>query len=143
MAAPSPFPLKIRQQAELVHGVHTEVLLAEFRDRLLVLVTQLGKIGNLLQCTLSECAKVPNFMDELLGNADTEACSRLVPLPVFTVSTDQQELQQLFATQLAEKVAAQRPQEQRPLLVSITLRTATVPSRDLLQRVEAMLVACL
>ncbi len=42
-AAPSAIPTA--QQARLVHGQHTEVLVQVYADRILVIVTQLGRIG--------------------------------------------------------------------------------------------------
>jgi proteasome assembly chaperone 3 len=42
------FPLKTRQVARLLNGIHTEVLVTGFNDKILVIVTQYGKIGSLV-----------------------------------------------------------------------------------------------
>ncbi len=42
------FPLKTRQAARLLNGIHTEVLVTGFRDKILVIVTQYGRIGSLV-----------------------------------------------------------------------------------------------
>lgn len=41
------------QTSEQIGGVHTEVLIQNYGDRTLVLVTQLGKVGNLVRFGLS------------------------------------------------------------------------------------------
>lgn len=45
----SDFPLKTRQTARLLNGIHTEVLVTGFRDKIFVIVTQYGKIGSLVR----------------------------------------------------------------------------------------------
>ncbi|OBZ75807.1 hypothetical protein A0H81_04307 [Grifola frondosa] len=42
------------QVAREIDGTATEVLIQAFADRILVLVTQLGKVGNLIQATIPE-----------------------------------------------------------------------------------------
>lgn len=45
----SPFANKTRQEARTINGIHTEVLVSEFQDRMFVVVTQYGKIGSLVR----------------------------------------------------------------------------------------------
>lgn len=47
-----PSPIKTRQTAKTLDGVHTEVVCQAFADRYLVLVTQLGKVGCLVRSNL-------------------------------------------------------------------------------------------
>ncbi|BGP15061.1 hypothetical protein JCM10213_002795 [Rhodosporidiobolus nylandii] len=46
---PPPAAIPTAQRARLIHGVHTDVLVQSFADRILVLVTQLGRIGCMIQ----------------------------------------------------------------------------------------------
>lgn len=48
---PSQNAILTRQRARLLNGIHTEVLLQSYADRILVVITQLGRIGSLV-CTL-------------------------------------------------------------------------------------------
>lgn len=41
--------LPTSQTSKLIDDVHTEVVLQSFADRVLVLITQLGKVGNLVR----------------------------------------------------------------------------------------------
>jgi proteasome assembly chaperone 3 len=43
------FPVPTKQFAAEVQGVHTEFVLQGFDNRVLVVVTQLGKVGTVLQ----------------------------------------------------------------------------------------------
>ncbi|CAG8450370.1 2616_t:CDS:2 [Scutellospora calospora] len=45
------FPLQTRQAARLIDGVHTETLITGFQDKILVIITQYGKIGSLAYVT--------------------------------------------------------------------------------------------
>lgn len=42
------FPLKNKQAAITINGVHTEILLTGFADKIFVVITQYGKIGSLV-----------------------------------------------------------------------------------------------
>lgn len=44
----APFPLINRQAARLIRGRHTEVLVTSFVDKILILVSQYGKVGSLV-----------------------------------------------------------------------------------------------
>lgn len=48
MSSNEEFPLKNKQAAIDIKGVHTEILLTSFADRIFVVVTQYGKIGSLV-----------------------------------------------------------------------------------------------
>jgi hypothetical protein len=38
-----------KQSSKVINGVKTEVVLQPFADRILILITQLGKVGNLVR----------------------------------------------------------------------------------------------
>ena len=44
---------KFLQTSVLVHDLRTELIVQPFADRILVLVTQMGKVGNLVHSSLS------------------------------------------------------------------------------------------
>lgn len=42
------FPLQNKQAAITINGVHTEILLTGYADKIFVVITQYGKIGSLV-----------------------------------------------------------------------------------------------
>lgn len=44
------FPVRTRQEAFTINGVHTELILSAYEDRIFILATQLGKPGTLVRC---------------------------------------------------------------------------------------------
>jgi proteasome assembly chaperone 3 len=38
-----------KQSSKVINGINTEVVLQPFADRILILITQLGKVGNLVR----------------------------------------------------------------------------------------------
>lgn len=48
--AVSNFPVQTRQVAYTINGIHTELILSSYDDRIFVAVTQLGKLGTLVRC---------------------------------------------------------------------------------------------
>jgi len=38
-----------KQSSKVINGIQTEVVLQPFADRILILITQLGKVGNLVR----------------------------------------------------------------------------------------------
>jgi proteasome assembly chaperone 3 len=43
------FPVTNKQTARIVQGIHTEVLVSGFKDKIFVVVTQYGRIGSLVR----------------------------------------------------------------------------------------------
>ena len=61
-APPPPAAIPTAQQARVLDGVHTEVFVQIYADRILVIVTQLGRIG----CLVSPITVSP-LSSSLLG----------------------------------------------------------------------------
>ncbi|KAJ7632698.1 hypothetical protein FB45DRAFT_913203 [Roridomyces roridus] len=83
-----------------LEGDATEIVLQTFADRVLVLVTQLGKVGNLIQATIPDTAP-------LMGPVDAQtlpeppASIQLTPLLGNAPSQHLQTLHSLYAAQIA------------------------------------------
>ncbi|KAG0147241.1 hypothetical protein CROQUDRAFT_656350 [Cronartium quercuum f. sp. fusiforme G11] len=45
-------PILVKQSSRLIDGIRTDVLVQSFADRILILVTQLGKVGTLTQISM-------------------------------------------------------------------------------------------
>ncbi|RUS23166.1 hypothetical protein BC937DRAFT_91852 [Endogone sp. FLAS-F59071] len=113
MAENASFPVQNRQLARLIEGLHTEVLVSGFGDKILVIVTQYGKIGSLLYTTLdttpqlsSTPSAVPTTTHFLLGQS----------------TTTQSDIQLLYASHISQTIAVMNPNEKRSVLMGIALK---------------------
>lgn len=43
-----PFPLINKQAARTIQGRHTEVMVTSFQDKILIIVSQYGKVGSVV-----------------------------------------------------------------------------------------------
>lgn len=48
MSSNEEFPLQNKQAAITINGVHTEIFLTGYADKIFVVITQYGKIGSLV-----------------------------------------------------------------------------------------------
>ncbi|TFY72666.1 hypothetical protein EVG20_g346 [Dentipellis fragilis] len=114
-----------------INSIRTEVLLQVFADRILVLVTQLGKVGNLIQATLPSTVHLPpQPIDKpsegnplLAPHPSIEVTSLLGSAP----SAHEQQLHSLYASQIATLVwTAQQPEllndMRRSVIVGVALK---------------------
>ncbi|KAI0065402.1 hypothetical protein BV25DRAFT_1798433 [Artomyces pyxidatus] len=97
------------QTERVLNSVRTEVLIQGFADRFLVLVTQVGKVGNLIQATIPATVQLPS------APVDTHEPNQrplpppppsieLTPLLGHAPSPDAQPLYSLYAAQIATLV---------------------------------------
>ncbi|RKO85096.1 hypothetical protein BDK51DRAFT_32853 [Blyttiomyces helicus] len=110
-ALASPFSLKTRQAVAEIAGTETEVVVTEFADKIFILVTQFGKMGNLLLATLD--------------NPPTSLTEKDAPPPSVSTRTLLGErddpLAQVYASHILSRMAAETG-EARPLLLGLALR---------------------
>ncbi|RUP52425.1 proteasome assembly chaperone 3 [Jimgerdemannia flammicorona] len=103
MADVASFPVQNRQLARSIDGVHTDVLVSAFADRILVVATQYRKIGSLFSSTPST---VPTTTHFLLGSSTTTQSGGHL----------------LYASHISQTIAAMNPSEKRPVLLGIALK---------------------
>ncbi|KAJ7430709.1 hypothetical protein B0H11DRAFT_1837575 [Mycena galericulata] len=121
-----------RQLARELEGNNTEIVLQTFADRILVLVTQLGKVGNLIQATIPETTPLlPAVQDPAQPNVqalpEPPASIQLTPLLGNAPSQHIQTLHSLYAAQIATIVwtaGLSNPLEvsRKSVIVGIALR---------------------
>ncbi|KAK0210937.1 hypothetical protein DFS33DRAFT_1483938 [Desarmillaria ectypa] len=126
-----------RQTAKELAGNLTEVVIQTFSDCILVLVSQLGKVGNLIQATLPPTT--PLVAAPAIDPADPNAISlppppsaiQLTPLLGNAPSEHVQTLHNLFASQIAtlvwvaEEESIMQPSRQS-VIVGIALQKSDV-----------------
>ncbi|KAI1794606.1 hypothetical protein LXA43DRAFT_883499 [Ganoderma leucocontextum] len=125
--------------ARELEGVQTDVLLQAFADRIVVLVTQLGKVGSLIQAT------IPSTMPLLPPPPPDPEHPNIAPLPVpppslqltpllgSAPSDRVQTLHSLYASQIATLVwtmeeASVLEADRRAVIVGIALAKSSGPS---------------
>ncbi|KAF8212154.1 hypothetical protein K438DRAFT_1915897 [Mycena galopus ATCC 62051] len=121
-----------RQLSRELHGNTTEIVIQTFADRILVLVTQLGKVGNLIQATIPETIPLlPAIQDPVQPNVqalpEPPAAIQLTPLLGNAPSEHIQTLHCLYASQIATLIwtaGSSNPLEvsRKPVVVGIALR---------------------
>ncbi|KAF8559769.1 hypothetical protein OG21DRAFT_1453175 [Imleria badia] len=117
---------KFLQTSVLVGDLRTELIVQPFADRILVLVTQMGKVGNLIQ------ASIPSTAD-LHAHTSVDISNLLEPLPspppaiqltpIFgsAPSAHMQTLYSLYAAQIATLLWLTIGGEPRSVVVGIAL----------------------
>ncbi|KAF8965264.1 hypothetical protein BDZ97DRAFT_1904150 [Flammula alnicola] len=95
-----------RQTSRDLDGKNTQVFLQSFADRILVLVSQMGKVGNLIQATLPATASLlPPSAEASQPNKillpEPSPATELVPLLGSAPSAHLQTLHSLYASQIA------------------------------------------
>ncbi|GAA5822063.1 hypothetical protein JCM11251_004844 [Rhodosporidiobolus azoricus] len=103
---PPPSVIPTAQRARIINGVHTDVLVQSFADRILVIVTQLGRIGCMIQVsppppTLPSPVPPPPSSNTLLASLPPPHPSTILS-PLFGVppSPHIASLHDLYASQI-------------------------------------------
>ncbi|KAJ3410689.1 hypothetical protein HDV05_003486 [Chytridiales sp. JEL 0842] len=115
--------IKSEQVAGVVGGVPTDVVVTEFADRVFVIITQLGKIGHLMQATSTDVVAPggvlssgnPSTVKSLLGTSDSE----------FDV---------VFTDHIKSKLSAKR--DDRSLLLSLALKRRDESGKGGLEKIQ-------
>ncbi|KAI8067777.1 hypothetical protein BC940DRAFT_300451 [Gongronella butleri] len=107
------FPVQLKRTALVVHDTHTEIMLQGFADKILVIVTQYGKIGSLV---------CPSFDVPPHLARDPKAAPTTSQFLLGESTGAQSDLYILYATSIAQAIGAMNPSEKRPVLLGIALK---------------------
>ncbi|RIA96319.1 hypothetical protein C1645_815485 [Glomus cerebriforme] len=134
------FPLKTRQTARLLNGIHTEVLVTGFRDKILVIITQYGKIGSLVYVTVDSHLPTPLSV--------TSSTTTDVKFLLGSASP----LYQLYASHIATVIATENSGDGRAVVVGLALmknkdNNSTddqdeIGDKELFEEIESMVKEC-
>ncbi|KAG1827192.1 uncharacterized protein BJ212DRAFT_1310805 [Suillus subaureus] len=123
--------LSIHSTSVELEGVPTEIMVQGFADRILVLVTQMGKVGNLIQASIPLTTPLLSAHDEESNSLTTEfptppAAIQLTPLLGGASSEHLQTLHSLYAAQIATIIwieeAKKMAVDRKSVVVGIALR---------------------
>ncbi|PGH17234.1 hypothetical protein AJ80_04876 [Polytolypa hystricis UAMH7299] len=141
----SPFPASTKQAAGTVGGVPTDVMAVSFSDRILITVSQQGRLAQWFHVPLENTNPGTDGYHTLPGPED----DGLLPLTGLTATTllgargtDRETVGQLYTTQIASAIATKNPNEKRLLLVGLGLDNP-VADRDIFFGIIDLVLQCL
>jgi len=111
-----------------IDGVETDIVLQSYVDRVLILVTQLGKVGSLIQASMPETVPFPPSLpidpySETLKLVEPMSSIELTPLLGTAPSQDIATLHDLYVSQIATLFWTQGPMgDRRNVVVGLALK---------------------
>ncbi|KAF7717659.1 Uncharacterized protein PECH_002961 [Penicillium ucsense] len=140
-----PFPAATKQVAGHVEGVKTDVMVVSFSDKIMLTVSQEGRLSHWLHVPLENTNPVTEGMhvfsesteDKLLPHSSLTATSILGGY-----GAGQDTLGQLLARQIATAIAVKSPSEKRLLVVGLGLRNANL-ERDSFFAIIDLVLQCI
>ncbi|KAK3902831.1 hypothetical protein C8A05DRAFT_33441 [Staphylotrichum tortipilum] len=122
MVRAEPFPAKSKRTVGTINGVSTEVESLNFSDKIMITVSQGGRLGQWIQVPLS--APSSASVDMALPTAGLGALpsAHLTPKTLVGIGGEEREtLGHLYASQIASHLALRDPEEKRTLLLGLGL----------------------
>ncbi|KAJ4389344.1 hypothetical protein N0V93_006811 [Gnomoniopsis smithogilvyi] len=126
-----PFPAPSRQANGEVNGIPTEVSCINFADKIVVTVSQDGRLAQWVQVPLS--APSPALVEMALPRAELSLLPSVHLDPKTLVGGGGQEREtvgQLYAAQIASHLALRNPDDKRTLLLGLGLRAFDSENRE-------------
>ncbi|EIW85125.1 hypothetical protein CONPUDRAFT_49077 [Coniophora puteana RWD-64-598 SS2] len=130
------------QIAAQVNGTYTEISLQTFADRVIVLITQLGKVGNLTQASIPQTTPLPSVEIFVQTTSEGEAqlptppaAIQLTPLLGYPPSNHLQTLHALYVSHVATlvwmvEVTGALSSNRRSVIVGVALQPQANPSEN-------------
>ncbi|KAF2274211.1 uncharacterized protein EI97DRAFT_435314 [Westerdykella ornata] len=126
---PTPYPAKTTTATAPVHGVSTTATCVSFADKILITVTQEGKLGHWMHIPLSISPTDDPFPSSSSTFSSTSSNQNtLLPHPHLTATTilggthpTLSLLGQTLATQIASAILTRNPHERRMVVVGLGL----------------------
>ncbi|KAI4863244.1 hypothetical protein F4820DRAFT_427748 [Hypoxylon rubiginosum] len=136
-----PFPAQSKSATGPIDGVPTEASVLQFSDKILVTLSQEGRLSQWIQVPLSSPSSAT--VDMALANANLLPMSHLTPKTLLGGGGEEREsLAQLYAVQIASHIARRDSEERRTLVIGLGLKTLK-PDReaffDVLELVQKVL----
>lgn len=124
---PSPFPAPSKSASGIIDDTLTEVSSIIFSDKILITVSQAGKLAHWVHVPLSKASADP-MSSGPVSSYDPE--NRLLPMSHLTATTvlggtkrDDEIVGQTLATTIASAILVKRPHEERLLVLGVGLQS--------------------
>ncbi|KAA6409495.1 MAG: hypothetical protein FRX48_07049 [Lasallia pustulata] len=136
-----PYPAMTKQAAGLVNGVPTDIMFMSFADKIMVTITQEGRLAQWIHVPLGSAN--PNHSEQYLPASSDEGdllpMAHLTPKTLLGGSTSEREtMGQLYATQIATAITSKNPDESRIVLVGLGLKKVEASRETFFDIVELM-----
>ncbi|RDL35271.1 Uncharacterized protein BP5553_07202 [Venustampulla echinocandica] len=134
---PSPFPAATKHVAGLVNGVQTDLTSIYFADKILITVSQGGRLAQWIQVPLSSAS--PTAFDTALPSGETDMLplTHLTPKTLLGAGGDKREtIGHLYASQIASAIVKRNPEETRTLMVGFGLEKVDMEREAFFDLVE-------
>ncbi|RDA87691.1 hypothetical protein CP532_3796 [Ophiocordyceps camponoti-leonardi (nom. inval.)] len=121
---PDDFPVPSRHASGLINGVPTEVISLSFADKILLTISQQGRLSQWIQVPLSvSSASIMEMTRPKLGNDNgLLPLSHLTPTTLLGGGGDEREtIAQLYAAQIASHLHLRSPDDRRILVLGLGL----------------------
>ncbi|PYH48208.1 proteasome assembly chaperone 3 [Aspergillus saccharolyticus JOP 1030-1] len=140
-----PFPAVTKQTAGIINGIPTDVMLVKFSDRIMVTISQKGRLGHWLHVPLEN----KNPSTEGFHSIPDSSDDSLLPISNLTATSllggrapGHEIVGQLYARQIASAIVTKTPDEKRLLVLGLGLETA-VADRDIFFAVIDLVLQCI
>ncbi|KAL5339683.1 proteasome assembly chaperone 3 [Aspergillus crustosus] len=140
-----PFPANTKQVSGDVNGVRTDVMSFKFSDKIMVTISQNGRLGHWLHVPL----ETKNPGTEGLHTIPDSEDDSLLPLSDLTATSvlggrapGHEVVGQLYARQIASAIVTKSPHENRTLVVGLGLETVEA-DRDVFFAVIDLVLQCI
>ncbi|OIW30030.1 hypothetical protein CONLIGDRAFT_355823 [Coniochaeta ligniaria NRRL 30616] len=136
------FPAPSKRATGLVNGVETEVSSISFSDKIMVTISQDGRLAQWVQVPLSAPSAASVDMS-LPGAFSSLPASHLTPTTVLGAGGEEREtVGQLYAAQLASHLTLRDPDDKRTLVLGLGMKnvdTAREAFFDILELVQQVI----
>ncbi|KAI3396375.1 hypothetical protein diail_12265 [Diaporthe ilicicola] len=126
-----PFPAPSKLANGIVNGIPTQVSCTNFADKILLTISQEGRLSQWVQVPLS--APSPALVDMAMPRAELSALPSLHLTPKTLLGgggQNRETIGQLYAAQIASRLALRNADDRRTLLVGLGLTKFDDQSRE-------------
>ncbi|EXJ83740.1 hypothetical protein A1O1_07366 [Capronia coronata CBS 617.96] len=138
-----PFPAPTKQVAGEVNGVKTDVMSLSFADKIMITVTQNGKLSQWVTVPLLSDNPThldPYFQTNRSGDDALLPSTRFSPRVLLGAGgPDREVMGQLYASQIANAIITKTPEESRQLMLGLGLANVALERDVFLQIVDLVL----
>ncbi|KAJ4350977.1 hypothetical protein N0V95_004261 [Ascochyta clinopodiicola] len=128
-ATPTPFPARSKSASSSIHGLETTATSMSFADKILITVTQQGRLAHWVHVPLDISATdAPVTSQAYLDRDEEDPASDLLPMHHLTATTilggtipELEVLGQTLATQIASAIKTQNDRETRMVVLGMGL----------------------
>ncbi|KAJ3542554.1 hypothetical protein NM208_g4039 [Fusarium decemcellulare] len=138
-----PFPSRSREASGLVNGVATEVTSTSFADKILITISQEGRLSQWIQVPLTGSSAGVVEMTLPSMNQGLLPSTHLTPTTILGGGGEEREtLGQLYAAQIASQISLRSPDDRRTLVLGLGLAKSDLEREaffDLLELAQKVL----